>query len=128
MVNSFIVNIDGCDINVIAEIIDKKIWFKLNEQTYSYNLIALAQSDFNKIKTSSKSPELVLAPMPGKVIKLFVSPGQRVSKGDTLLVMEAMKMEYTLRSDIAATVEKIFSQVGDQVILGHLLIQLNEDK
>ena len=66
--------------------------------------------------------------MPGKVTKLFVSENQIVNKGDALLVMEAMKMEYTLKADISAKVEKIFYKISDQVSLGYLLIQLKEHK
>ena len=132
MKNNFSVIIDGQEKTVTAEIIDKKIWFKLDAQTYSWDLIDLAegnyQSNYKKTKSSSKSPDKILAPMPGKVIKIFVSENQTVSKGDTLLVMEAMKMEYTLKADIDSTVEKIFSKVGEQVTLGYLLIQLKNDK
>ena len=124
MKNIFSVTIDGLEKFITAEIIDKKLWFKLDEQTYSYDLLDLVEAGFKKIKSSSKSPEKVLAPMPGKVIKIFVSENQTVRRGDTLLVMEAMKMEYTLKADIDATVEKIFSAVSEQVTLGYLLIQL----
>jgi biotin carboxyl carrier protein len=62
--------------------------------------------------------------MPGKVTKLFVSDGQEVKKGDSLLVMEAMKMEYTLKADANGSVEKITAKTGDQVTLGQLLVQL----
>lgn len=128
MKNSFTVQINGQEKNVSAEIIDKKIWFKLDEQTYSYDLIDLSESGSRKSKSAAKSPDKILAPMPGKVTKIFVSEKQTVNKGDALLVMEAMKMEYTLKADISATVEKLFAKVGDQVTLGYLLIQLKENK
>lgn len=128
MKNNFIVQINGHEKNVSAEIIDKKIWFKLDEQTYSYDLIDLVEGGTRKSKVATKSPDRILAPMPGKVTKVFVSEKQTVNKGDALLVMEAMKMEYTLKADIGASVEKIFAKVGDQVTLGYLLIQLKENK
>ncbi len=118
------IQIDGVEKTVIAEIIDKKIWFKLNEQIYSYDLIELNQSSHTKSKSQTKSADKILAPMPGKMTKVFIKEGQTVKKGDPLIVMEAMKMEYTLKSDVEATVQKVSVNVGDQVVLGHLLVQL----
>lgn len=128
MKNKMLVSIDGHEKSVTADIVDKKIWFKLDEQVYSYDLIDLIEGSFKKSKALGKSSDRILAPMPGKVTKLFVSENQAVNKGDALLVMEAMKMEYTLKADISATVEKIFYKISDQVSLGHLLIQLKENK
>ena len=128
MKNKMLVSIDGHEKSVMADIIDKKIWFKLDENVYSYDLIDLIEGSFKKSKTAGKSSDRILAPMPGKITKLFVSENQIVNKGDALLVMEAMKMEYTLKADISATVEKIFYKISDQVSLGHLLIQLKENK
>ena len=128
MENKISVNIDGIEKSVIAEVIDKKIWFKLDEQIYCYDILDLSDSGFRKSKAAAKSADRIMAPMPGKVTKVFVSENQSVNKGDTLLVMEAMKMEYTLKSDIAAKVEKVNPKVGDQVTLGQLLIQLKEEK
>lgn len=126
--NKLSVVIDGQDKTVTTEIIDKKIWFKLDEQTFSFDLLGLNETNYKKVNSLSKSPEKILAPMPGKIIKVFVSENQTVRKGDTLLVMEAMKMEYTLKADIDASVEKIFYKVTEQVTLGNLLIQLQAIK
>ena len=120
----FQIEIDGQDREVQAEIIDKKIWFKLNDQVYSHDLVDLSESHSKKSKSAGKSADRIVAPMPGKVTKIFISQGQSVQKGDALLVMEAMKMEYTLKADTLAQVEKLSAQVGDQVTLGQLLIQL----
>lgn len=128
MQNKIVINIDGKEMLVQAEIIEKKIWFKLEEQIYSCDIVDLQASGFQKSKSSAKSSDRIMAPMPGKVTKIFVTDNQRISKGDTLLVMEAMKMEYTLKADIEALVEAINCKVGDQVILGQLLVKLKESK
>ena len=128
MKNQFTVEIDGKEQQVEAQVIEKKIWFKLGFDTYSYDLIDLETSGFKKSKGAAKSPDKILAPMPGKITKIFISPNQKVQRGDALLVMEAMKMEYTLKSDIDAEVDKLNAQLGDQVILGQLLVQLKENK
>ncbi len=128
MKNTMTVRLNGAEKTVTAEIIEKKMWFKLDDQVFSCDLMDLADGSFKKTKSTSKSPDRILAPMPGKVTKVFISENQTVQKGDSLLVMEAMKMEYTLKADVSATVEKIYSKVGDQVTLGFLLIQLKEQK
>ena len=61
------------------------------------------------------------APMPGKVVKVLVEPGQEVAAGTALLVLEAMKMEHTVRASDAGTVRAVHVAVGDQVDADRLL-------
>lgn len=122
----FIMQIDGADAAVQAEIIDKKIWFRLNNETYSCDLAELAGGRRRRAAAAVKSADRITAPMPGKVTRVFVQPGQSVSRGDALLVMEAMKMEYTLKADMDALVSDVKTAVNDQVALGAVLVQLKE--
>src|SRR5690606_34838505 len=64
------------------------------------------------------------APMPGKVISVLVQAGQRVSKGQALLVMEAMKMEHTIAAPVAGEVTLLHFGVGDQVPEGEVLVAI----
>ncbi len=64
------------------------------------------------------------APMPGKVIALLVAKGAKVSRGQALVVMEAMKMEHTIAAPTDGEVIDILYQVGDQVGEGAALIDL----
>ena len=66
----------------------------------------------------------LVAPMPGKIIALAVNVGDKVSAGQTLLVMEAMKMEHTITASTEGTVEEIFYNIGDQVSEGAELIKI----
>ncbi len=115
---------EGVEHKIQCEIIDKKIWFKLNDQIHSYDILSLTESAARKSNTTNKSADRILAPMPGRVTKIFVVEKQSVQKGDALLVMEAMKMEYTLKADLPGQIEKILAKVGDQATLGQLLMQL----
>lgn len=63
----------------------------------------------------------LMAPMPGKVIELFVSDGATVKKGASLIVIEAMKMEHTLIAPQDGVVKECFYRVGDQVTEGAAL-------
>jgi acetyl/propionyl-CoA carboxylase alpha subunit len=68
----------------------------------------------------------VTAPMPGTVIGVLVSPGDRVEARQTLCVLEAMKMETPLASPYAATVRAVHVSEGDRVARGALLVELEE--
>jgi len=64
------------------------------------------------------------APMPGRVIKLFVQPGAKVKKGDALLILEAMKMEHTITAPADGTVQEVHYAAGEQVLEGAELIKV----
>ena len=64
------------------------------------------------------------APMPGRVIAVRVEPGQAVTKGQELLVVEAMKMENGLRAPRDGTVKSVAVRPGDMVGAGAVLVEL----
>jgi acetyl/propionyl-CoA carboxylase alpha subunit len=64
------------------------------------------------------------APLPGAVTKVLVSVGDVVTEGDGLVVLEAMKMEHTLRALGAGTVRAVHGAAGQQVDVGDLLVEL----
>ena len=63
----------------------------------------------------------ILAPMPGKVVRLLVKEGDRVEAGQGLLVVEAMKMQNEIRSPKSGTVERVLSREGQPVNAGEVL-------
>ena len=67
----------------------------------------------------------VEAPIQGLVVGVNVSPGQKVKAGETLIVLEAMKMENPIAAPVDATVEGIHISKGDTVETGALLISLS---
>lgn len=65
------------------------------------------------------------APMPGLVVDIPVKEGQRINKGDTLVVLEAMKMENSLKAAADATVRKVLVQKGQAVEKNVVLVELD---
>jgi biotin carboxyl carrier protein len=63
----------------------------------------------------------VVAPMPGKVVRLFVKGGEQVEAGQGLLVVEAMKMQNEIRSPKSGIVERVLAKEGQPVNAGDVL-------
>jgi len=88
-----------------------------------------AQPDFNTaISLVGESGSNITSPMPGKVIKVIVKEGDEVSKGDILLVVEAMKMENNILSPADAIVDRINVETGLLVDSNTTLIHLSAKK
>ena len=70
----------------------------------------------------------VLSPMPGKIIDCFVKNGQAVDEGTPLLILEAMKMEYTLKAPKTGVVDGLSAKIGDQIADGATLLNIIEEE
>ncbi len=66
----------------------------------------------------------VTAPLPGNIFKILVKEGDEVKKGDTLLIMEAMKMENDIKAEKDGVVSSIKVKEGDAVLQGEILIEM----
>jgi 3-methylcrotonyl-CoA carboxylase alpha subunit len=66
------------------------------------------------------------APMNGSIVRLLVSPGQQVEQGDGLVVLEAMKMEHTVRAHRAGVIQALCCEEGEMVNEGTVLIEMQE--
>lgn len=76
----------------------------------------------SKVPTAAVAGEEVVAPMPGKVLQLKVSEGDSVKEGDTLLILEAMKMENEIIANASGSIKKIIAAVNDMVDTGDVLM------
>ncbi|WP_302567684.1 biotin/lipoyl-containing protein [Culturomica massiliensis] len=68
--------------------------------------------------------KVVEAPMPGNIFKIQVKPGDAITKGQSVIILEAMKMENNIASDYAGTVKRIFVKEGASVQAGAKLIEI----
>jgi biotin carboxyl carrier protein len=67
----------------------------------------------------------IVAPMPGKIVRLLVKAGERVETGQGILVVEAMKMQNEIRSPKSGTVERVLVKEGQPVNAGEILAWVN---
>lgn len=76
------------------------------------------------VEMASQSPGEIASPIPGRIEKVAVSPGQVVKKGQVLMVVEAMKMETIIESPCDGSIEMILAKTDQQVIRGQLLMKI----
>ena len=69
----------------------------------------------------------VKAPMPGLIVGLAVEAGQEIKQGESMLTLEAMKMENVLKSPVDGMVDTVHVQAGDSVEKNQLLISFRKD-
>jgi len=67
---------------------------------------------------------VVTAPLNGKITQVLVKAGDQVAAGDTVVMLEAMKMENSITAEAAGTVKAVLVNVGDQVDGGQALVEL----
>lgn len=115
---------NGKKLDFIAEKIGSNIWVYFNGRTHA---IPVQSGGSRRSQKSVKGNlDSVVSPMPGKITKVCVSAGNKIQAGDTVVVMEAMKMEYTLKADRDADVKKVLVQEGSQVTLGQVLVEFEK--
>lgn len=72
----------------------------------------------------AQGPGAVIAPMAGRVVKIFAANGTRVKKGDSILVLEAMKMEHVVKAPMEGVVKGAELEIGQQVTDSTVLFQI----
>ncbi len=72
-----------------------------------------------------KKVNVIKAPMPGMVLQVMVENGQKIKKGDSIVVLEAMKMENILKSPTDGIIKKIQVRTGDKVEKNQVMVNLD---
>ncbi len=98
-----------------------QLWIHYQGQTYVYDG---PQESRSRQKKNAAATGDIVSPMPGKITKILKQAGDGVSVGQAVIVMEAMKMEYTLKASVDGAIETLNCKVGDQVVLGKTLAKI----
>jgi biotin carboxyl carrier protein len=69
-------------------------------------------------------PRIILSFIPGTVLEILIKPGQKVSKGEDLMILDAMKMQNKLKCNMDGKVKSIEVKKGDKVSKGTILLEL----
>ena len=103
----------------------RTVFFELNGQPREVNVIdrALEPQESARPKADPADPLQVAAPMPGLVVTVGVQPGDKVTRGQKLVTMEAMKMETTIYAEVDGRVAELLVKPGTQVETGELMLR-----
>lgn len=106
---------------------NKELVLKIDGQRYTLQIkedidVLLDKMGINMSASQKAAP--LKAPMPGMVLKVLVSVGQTVNKGDALLILEAMKMENVLKATGIAVIKAIKAEEKTAVEKGAVLIEM----
>jgi len=131
-------NIDGKEIKAsVAPQEDGKLAVTINDSTYTVEVPELMKQAPRPVVNHAAAPAPVAtkpiaaapvasntmaAPLPGTITKVLVAEGDKVKKGDTLLTMEAMKMENSITAEADGIVRKVYVGVGASVNQGDALV------
>tara|TARA_Y100001960_G_scaffold304440_1_gene357599 strand:+ start:573 stop:1004 length:432 start_codon:yes stop_codon:yes gene_type:complete len=119
--NKALVSVDGEEIAV--EIIQDVV-----ENTEQDSVVVSKEDskDENQAKPIKKisAPKVFKSPMPGVIISVAHKEGDSVITGDEVCVLEAMKMQQTLKADWSGVVKKVYVKAGDQVLDGDPILEL----
>ena len=92
-------------------------------RAYVYTESEAAYARLMPVKKLADTGKSVLCPMPGLVVSINVAEGQEVKAGETLAVVEAMKMENVLRAERDGTVKKIHASKGDSLAVDAVIME-----
>ncbi len=108
-----------------SDFMNRRYSLQINSSIYAVKIKRPIDDLIQKMGYSDGSSRVINsihAPMPGIIIDLKVAAGQTVQEGDTLLILEAMKMENAILSPKDATIKEIHTAIGDTVDKNKLLI------
>lgn len=114
--------IDGAKQVVYAQKMQSTLWVHYNGKIMTYEPELRSRKGKGAAGAGVFDGSLK-APMPGKITKVLASAGTLAKTGHGLIVMEAMKMEYSIKAPQDGTVAEVLCKVGDQVTLGQVLLK-----
>jgi acetyl/propionyl-CoA carboxylase alpha subunit len=115
--------IDGRRVTAYVSSDNAKRWVTVNGQTF----LLTKSTGIHRRSTGHDHASELVAPMPGQVRAVNIAEGESVTKGQTLLVLEAMKMEIRIQAPRDGKVMKLFVKQGQTVAREQILIEIDEN-
>jgi biotin carboxyl carrier protein len=127
--NCFSLTIDGHNQTVyIAEAENKRFIFVQGEQFVIQEKEAVRERRREDESHLAEGKQLIFAPMPGRILKILVSEGEKVRKKQSLAIVEAMKMEHEIKSALDGIVKKVNFKENQMVDTEEPIMELEEEK
>lgn len=111
----------GKEIAVEAQWLRGQLWIHLDGETRIW------EPPSQRRNAAKAKKDQIISPMPGKVTKVLRKVGDPIKSGEVVLVLEAMKMEYSMKAEVDGVIEQISVTPGEQTMLGKVLVKIKED-
>jgi biotin carboxyl carrier protein len=127
--NSYIFKMDNKVYGLTAEGFNSEtVKVQLNDKHFEVTVRTALQEKAKKLLEKSNSAKNhhkdIKAPMPGLILKVHKDIGEKVEQGESIMILEAMKMENDLKSPVSGTIEKVFIKEGSAVEKGMILFSI----
>lgn len=110
---------------------DQLNWERVTPLSDSSHIIGSSEAlkvyrGFKPSGASKDNPGSLITDMPGKVVKVLTTEGALVNEEDTLIILEAMKMENEVKAGVSGTVKAVHVKEGEALESGHLMVEIEE--
>jgi 3-methylcrotonyl-CoA carboxylase alpha subunit len=99
-------------------------WVFIEGRTFRFEKVRKGSKRFERVRGGSRGLTDLSAPMPATVLRILTAPGKTVRRGETLILLEAMKMELPLRAPQDGTVTEVRCAEGELVQPGSILVEM----
>ena len=99
------------------------VWYYFSVETP----ISYKRRKYLDKNNASSRIEIIIAPMPGKILDIMVEEGSEIKQGEALIILEAMKMQNEIHSNISGKVKKIHIKQNDSVMKDDILIEIEKE-
>jgi geranyl-CoA carboxylase alpha subunit len=121
--NDAVLNVNGKRVSAAYHKMGEgDFWLNINGHTKRFTNLVYQPPQ----SSSNQADGNITAPMHGLLLKLMVKEGDNVKEGQSLAVLEAMKMQHEIKADVAGTVKAVNGNSGHQVAAGDVLVEIQE--
>jgi 3-methylcrotonyl-CoA carboxylase alpha subunit len=115
---------DGNQLRAFVARDEHATWVFIEGRTFRFEKVREGSKRFDKVRGGSRGLTDLSAPMPATVLRVLTAPGKTVRRGETLILLEAMKMELPLRAPQDGTVKEVLCEEGQLVQPGTILVEI----
>jgi 3-methylcrotonyl-CoA carboxylase alpha subunit len=115
---------DGVELSGVAVMDGQRIWVVADGQLFDFTI---DDGRSATRRSGGHDPQALTPPMPATVLRVNVQPGAAVANGDVIVVLEAMKMELSIRAPRDGVIRAVQCKVGELVQPGVVLVEMEDE-